>query len=350
MIVAAWLVATALAPSQHRGASERVTIAAVGDVLLHKELQRQAIASPIRFRSLWQGLAAELSAADMTYANLEGPMAYGINRALQEVPDPGLRFDDEVYTGWNRFNYPPQLADDLARAGFDVVSTANNHALDRGALGADRTLDALDHFGVAHTGTRRAGSRDPWHAVVHANGFAIAWLACAQHTNHLPDDRRQVLRCFARDRTLEAQVRTLAADPAVDAVIVTPHWGAEYVAAPNGKQRRLARRLIDAGALAVLGSHPHVLQPWTTHVAPDGHEGFIVYSLGNFVSHQQELGRRTSAVVSITLARDESGRARFERADYVPFAVREDGGRFFAEIVTDGPSHALVADLLRPLQ
>ncbi len=325
-LITTWLLSTvgvsapATAPTTKpaNGCQDRIVVAAVGDLLMHRELQQQAMAAPDGFGELWTGVADVLAAADVTVANLEGPAAFGLARDGREHRDPGLVFDDIVYTGWNRFNINPSIAGDLRASGFDLVSTANNHALDRGALGIDRTLDALDAAGLAHTGTRRQGSLAPWHTVTWTGGVQIAWLACATHTNHLPDPRRQVLRCSAAEAIVSDLSRR------VDAVIVTPHWGAEYVARPNGKQRRLARRWLEAGATAVIGSHPHVLQPAARHRTRDGRDGYVLYSLGNFVSHQRQLPRRTSVVAVLTLSRDAGGWSVVD-ARYLPITVELDG-------------------------
>src|SRR5690606_14621563 len=140
-----------------------VTVAAIGDLMFHHELQQQAYRAPDRFLDLWSSVIDLLGAADITYGNLESPAAWGIDRKVAEAPDPGLRIANKVYSGYATFNVHPSMADDLVRTGFDVVSTANNHALDRGSRGVDRTLDALDQAGLRHTGTRRRGTAEPWH-------------------------------------------------------------------------------------------------------------------------------------------------------------------------------------------
>src|SRR5204863_9732776 len=114
--------------------------------------------------------------------------------------------------------------------------------------------------------------------------------------------------CFKQTKELLATVRALAPD--VDAVIVTPHWGKEYDPVPQEKQRTLAQQLVDAGATAVLGAHPHVLQPWEKRVAADGREAFVLYSLGNFAHHQRSLPRRSSIIAYLGLRKDASGKVR----------------------------------------
>lgn len=315
-------------------AGDRITIAAVGDLLLHHELQIQAYAAPEGFLAIWGGVQDLVTRADVAYANFEGAAAAGLNRRGVAVADPGKKFDKVVYTSYPRFNYHPSLVDDLVRTGFDVVSTANNHALDREPPGVDRTIAALDKGGLKHTGTRAttAAADAPWHAITESKGVRVAWLACAHHTNQIPDPHGQVLGCYDKGR-VEEVVRTLAADPAIDAVIVTPHWGKEYKPEPDAAQRSFAGRLAEAGATAVIGAHPHVLQPWEVRRTKDEREVLVMYSLGNFASHQPELPRRSSMVLYVGLTRPPGKKAFVHGVRYVPLHVRQDGERFFVEAV-----------------
>ena len=312
---------------------DTLTIAAVGDLLLHHELQIQAYAAPEGFLAVWGEVKDLLALADISYANLEGAVATGLNRKGEPVTDPGRVFDRVVYSSYPRFNYHASLLDDLIRSGVDVVSTANNHALDRESTGVDATIAALDRVGLAHTGTRTRGATGPWHAVTRAGGLNVAWLACTFSTNQIPDPDDQVLGCYAPAGALEREVAALAADPAIDAVIVTPHWGREYSDEPDRAQRKLARRLAEAGATAVIGSHPHVLQTWELLRTKDGREVPVVYSLGNFASHQPELPRRSSMILYLGLTRPPGAKAHVHGVRYVPLHVRQDGERYLVEAI-----------------
>lgn len=315
-------------------ARESIVVAAVGDLLIHHELQIQATKAPERFRVLWAGVEDLLRAADLTYANLEVPLAAGVLKSGEEVADPGLVFDRKVYTAYPRFNVHPSMAEDLVKSGVDVVSTANNHALDRGALGADKTLAALDAAGLKHTGTRARGDAGPWHAVTTIKGFSVAWLACTMHTNMIEDDAGQVLRCFDEPERVADEVRTLAKAKGIDAVIVTPHWGKEYTPTPTKQQQEFARKWAEAGAAAIVGNHPHVLQPWELITTKDGREVLVAYSLGNFVSHQPDLAKRSTAILMFGLGRARAGAPTFVTGiGYVPVHVRQTGDEFFAEAI-----------------
>lgn len=322
---------------------EVVTIAAVGDIMGHHELQMQAYKAKTRFFDIWSNIEDLLGNADITYGNLEAPLARGITRKLERVEDPGMVFDNSVYSGYAMFNIHKSLAADMKKVGFDVVSVANNHSLDRGPLGIDHTIEHLDEVKILHTGTRKQGKKTPWHAVTESKGMRIAWLACTLHTNFGKDHLGQVLHCFKGDKVKQL-VEELAADASIDAVIVTPHWGKEYADQPSEGQMKYAQEWVDAGATAIIGSHPHVLEPWAKLTAKDGREAFVIYSLGNFMSHQRTLNRRTTIVLYFGLRKRDDGQVELVGARYVPLHTRMVGNKqkFFVEAIdrVGGPADA----------
>lgn len=344
---AAALVAPALAAEPQRmtfragcEAGERIVVAAVGDLLFHNSLQRQALTSTGNYRQFWRALEPLLKSADITYGNLEGPVADGVSLMGRPVKGAGRRWDGNVYgapVGALNFNYHPTLVDDLKVSGFDVVSTANNHAADRGALGMDRTVEALRGGSLAFTGTRsRSDAADQrWAVKTTASNFTVAWIACTYSTNGMPDRARQALNCYAdRDRVLE-EIRWNAVDPDVDAVILTPHWGIEKSTTPLKSDRAYARAAIEAGATAVIGTHPHVLQGWERIEAADGRHGLVVYSTGNFISNQVSDDQRTGIVALLELNRRTSGaKAEVSAAGFVPTWV-ERGVHRVSEMTVD---------------
>ena len=288
------------------------TFAFAGDVLPHALIQSDAAGRADHFIAALLPIAPFLAAADVAVVNLESPIARDVGPGGRDAADPGTRFDNRVYSGYPRFNAHPSLATALAHVGVDVAQTANNHALDRGPLGVDRTLTALADAGIAATGTVPRGGTGPWHSTVDVGiggrRVRVALLACTYSVNGLPDPARQALRCFSNAPAVPSLIAGLAADPAIDAVILLPHWGAEYAPTPTPRQRALARAAIEAGAVAVVGAHPHVLQPVETVAASDGRQGVVAYSLGNFLSSQWALPRRTGAVLYLDLMRDDQGR------------------------------------------
>lgn len=304
--------------------AHEVHIIAVGDVLLHPPLQKKGLSQG--FQSLWTVTIPQLKNADITYGNLEGPAAGMIDMQGKETKD-----ERRAYTSFPMFNYSPDLVKALKSSGFDVLSTANNHTLDRLSLGIDRTIATLNDHQMAYAGTRPRNSEGTWYTVTVKNTISIAWVACSQDTNGIADRHRQVLLCY-RDKP---QVLELITELAKihDAVIVTPHWGVEYQTRPNKAQHRLAHEFAQAGALAVLGSHPHCVQPFDWITTSAGGKVFIAYSLGNFISNQGSLKNRASGLLSLHLKK-EAGVTTIDKVAYQPTYMENRSALMSLSLVT----------------
>jgi len=291
---------------------DRITIGAVGDVLLHGPLQTQGYKHG--FQTLWTDIADYLALPEMMYANLEGPAARGVAKGGHAAKDPGPVFDGNVYSGYPTFNYNPQIVKDLKSSGFDILGTANNHAMDRGNLGVEGTIDAMDEYGMPFMGTRKPGGDDTFYTITTQGGFKLAWIACAWSTNGIPDQKDLVLDCFDTGRVSQ-YIKKLK--PTVDAVIVTPHWGTEYENSPNAQQKKFGHQWLEDGAAAIIGSHPHVPQTWEKYTTSDGREGIILYSLGNFVSNQSAVNKQASLLLYVGLTKKD-GKAWVNGVRYLP--------------------------------
>jgi poly-gamma-glutamate synthesis protein (capsule biosynthesis protein) len=229
------------------------------------------------------------------------------------------------------FNFNPRVLSDLVQSGFDVISTANNHAMDRGPLGVDRTVEGAERAGLPQTGMRRRDdTRSPWHTITREGGFTLAWIACTYGTNGMPDPNRQVLNCYSQTGVMEREINELANDSRIDAVIVTPHWGTEGSSSPGSREKALARRFFQAGALAVIGAHPHVLQTWEK-VVVGGRERFVAYSTGNFLSNQLYYGtpQRTGTILYLGLTRTRDGTV-INGVKHTPTYMKRDPFRVYA--------------------
>lgn len=335
------------------GACARPDLTFAGDVLLHSLIQSDAASRPNSFAPALAPVAASLSRAAISVVNLEGPAARNIAPSGREVADPGTRFDGRIYSGYPRFNYHPSIADALRSAGIDVVQTANNHAMDRGPLGADLTLAALSGAGLATTGTHPRGGPASWHTVQQVSGSSIAFLACTFSTNGLPDPADQALGCYGNQPSIPTLIHSLNAQPNIDGVVLLPHWGTEYSARPTPRQRQLARSAAEAGAIAIVGAHPHVLQPLETIQTEDGRRVPVAFSLGNLISSQWRLERRTGAILYLDLTTNAQGRLEASGPRYLPTRVERTVDRGVAvfpaaHLATGGPSLAHAQRILGP--
>ena len=154
--------------------------------------------------------------------------------------------------------------------------------------------------------------------MTHAGGLTVAWLACTYGTNGIPDLHNQVLPCFQRQDEVLAEIGRLFADPSIDAVIFTPHWGIEYSRVIERRERDLARAAVEAGALVVVGTHPHVLHEWQHITASDGRKALVIYSTGNFISAQRGPEQRIEIIAILSLERaPNSGKAHLSGANYI---------------------------------
>ena len=257
-------------------------------------------------------IAPEITKADYAVVNLEVPLGGG--------PD---------YTGYPCFSAPDSYAAALKDAGFDLFLTANNHCLDRRDKAARRTLLALDSLGVDHIGTYRdAAQRDslvPFIKDIH--GIKFGFLNYTYGTNGIEPRDGVEVSLIDRDKMAREIKKTRQAG--AEFVVVTVHWGVEYVLLENANQRSLTDFLIDQDVDMIIGSHPHVIQPMkVVRNERSQKDVLVVYSLGNFISNMKTVDTRGGALVRATVERDESGRPVLKSADYdIFFSAKPDGGR-----------------------
>lgn len=252
--------------------------------------------------------------------NLEGPAAMGITKDFKDLGDVGFTYDQIVYSGTNfLFNFHPQILMDLKVSGVDLVSNSNNHSLDRSSLGIDRTIEAAEALEVPLVGIKHSKAAAPLnYYVANVHGYNLAFLACTEMTNGFVDKKKQLLYCYQDATKIENEIRELSTRKDIDGVIVMPHWGVEYAAKPDNQQRAFAQRFLRAGALAIVGSHPHVFQPVEYVTLSDGRKAIVAFSMGNFLAYQKDLNRKTGAVIYLRLQRDARGRVQLVNSYYTP--------------------------------
>lgn len=306
------------------------TISFVGDILVHRAIYEAVVNGSKRFASTWKKTIPYFQKADFSVGNLEGPAALGIDAKGKDHGDIGFVYDGVVYSGTNFvFNYHPQILPELLQSGFDLLTVANNHSLDRLSVGIDRTLQAAAHYGIPTVGTRMSNNnpKGDFYQIKDIQNVRVAFIGCTEMTNGKPDKYNQVLWCYKQSDKIVDMIKDLSKRSDVDAIIVLPHWGDEYEKAPDRDQRSYARKFLDAGATAIIGSHPHVLQPWEKYVTPDGRETLIAYSLGNFLAGQQGLEKQTGAIIYLGLSKEGQGSAKIFGVGYTP--TYRDGAEIF---------------------
>ncbi len=254
-------------------------LVAVGDIMMH---QRQitsgynAEEKSYDFRSFFSEVKPILSKGDWIWCNLETTLSGE---------------DLRGYTGYPEFNAPDALADALEYAGFNIVTNANNHSLDRREQGVIRTLEKLHRHPFVTKGTAASADEADQVKIAVKNGISLAVLAYTYGTNGIPiPDGKDYLVSLIDPAKMLEDIRA-AREKGADLVAIALHFGDEYHLEPNDYQKELVRQLIAGGADIILGSHPHVVQPYefVTVAEPNGgatRKGLVIYSLGNFISDQ----------------------------------------------------------------
>ncbi len=297
---------------------EPITIhmSAFGDTMCHLTNIKNAYNSSTKdydFANVFQNIKKYTQNADIAIGNLETTFA-GSSRG---------------YTGYPTFNAPEILGKNLKDIGVDVLTTANNHCMDKGNSGLVSTLNFLDNYGIAHTGTARSEDEQNTILIKDVNGIKIAFLSYTYGTNGItiPSDKPYSVNLI--DKELIKKHITSAKEQNVDVICVSMHWGIEYKLKPNSTQKDLADFLFDNGVDIILGSHPHVLEPMEkrTITLNDGttKDGFVIYSLGNFVSGQIYANTKSTVILDIQITKDSEGKISIDSVKYTPVYLYDKG-------------------------
>ena len=286
------------------------TLVFTGDLMQHSpqyKRARQADGS-YDYSACFEEVAPLIAGADLAVGNLE------------------VTLGGEPYSGYPCFSAPDDWLYALRDIGFDLLTTSNNHCLDRGRNGVLRTLDVADSAGVSTLGTYRddADRAARYPLLVEVNGIRFVFLAATYGTNgfsvpapcrvnalsHLPKEDYTYLD------ELEADIAAAhALHP--DVLIAIMHWGYEYKLQPSRVQRELADWLLDHGVDHIIGGHPHVIQP--TELVYDDYYAdphLVAYSQGNFISNMSAPNTDTGTLLTL----------RFRKVGFVTRLVdiRED--------------------------
>ena len=293
------------------------TILSAGDIMMHSpqtKAGRLPDGAGYDFSFMFEKIAPILQEADLVVGNLETPLAGAENGG---------------FTGYPLFNAPEELAMNLKEAGFSLVSTANNHSLDRKYQGLCATLNHLDSAGLLHTGAFRTPEERAQILYIEVKGVKLAAIAATYGTNglSLPAEHSYALNYIREERLLE-DIRKARAEGA-RYVILMLHWGVEYQPKPGQEQVDMAMRLLEGGADLILGNHPHVLQRGEAirtgeEAGEPGKTKFVMYSQGNFVSNQEGLERLCSMLLKLTIGVDgATGEPYFQEAGYIPIYTQK---------------------------
>ena len=269
-----------------------VSFVSVGDNLIHSSIYRQANARAgggenYDFTAAYANVADRIAQPDVATINQETVMS-----------------GTDAPSSYPLFNSPQALGDQMIDLGFDVFNLANNHMLDMGADGLDTTLQYWNSkTQVVHTGAYR--NPEEFYQVESntVNGLKIGYVGATSYTNglSLPEGSSLTYILTSEEDLLQAKIE--AAREVCDLVVVNIHWGNEYATEPTQEQRELAQKMLNWGADVILGHHPHVLQTIEYLPKYDGEQGLVIYSLGNFISAQDQGMRMIGGMLNYTLTK-----------------------------------------------
>jgi poly-gamma-glutamate capsule biosynthesis protein CapA/YwtB (metallophosphatase superfamily) len=214
----------------------------------------------------------------------------------------------EGYSGYPFFNTPDDFITALKNAGFDLLSTANNHALDRGESGIRRTIGQLTKNHINYNGTFLSEKDRDSIRIFNIKGIKTAFLAYTYGTNGIPIPKGKDYLINLIDTVKIRKEISLARRDGADIVLVHFHFGDEYQRYPNNYQKVVVEKTINYGADIIIGGHTHVLQPIRYFKTRDAglDSGFVIYSMGNFISNQRWRYSDGGMVLSFTLIKNVS--------------------------------------------
>lgn len=275
-----------------------MSLVMVGDALIHDSIYKDAYVGDNNydFMDMFTDIGEIIQDYDLRYYNQETIIG-GKDLGLSNYP---------------MFNSPDEIGGDLVKTGFNMVSLANNHSMDKREKGILYSVN----FWRSLDNVITAGSYDSWDArneikVYEQNGIKYAFLSYTIGTNgiSLPAGKEYLVNLYD-DEVVKEDIENIK--DKVDVIIVAMHWGNEYTHKPNAEQKRIAKYLSDLGVNLIIGSHPHVIQP-VDYVG----DTLVIYSLGNFISSQRSLG--LAKIIGLLVGLDivvENDKVTFENIKY----------------------------------
>lgn len=297
-----------------------INVCMIGDMLIHEGVYKTGLESDgsYNFDHLFANILTDLAASDMNIVNQE---------TILGGTEMGLG-------GYPAFNSPQEIGDAEVKAGFNIILHATNHTLDRGLSGVNNTIE---FWKTKHPDTTYLGIHDSEEDakniyVYEKQGFKVAVLNYTYGTNGIaiPSSAPYCVDTFDDEAKVRDDIRR--AHKLADMVIVCPHWGTEYVYESTSYQDQWTNVFLEEGVDVVLGTHPHVIEPVKEFTREsDGHKMVVYYSLGNFVSNQDEIPRMIGGMAKLTLYK-KGDNASIKSYEFEPVVTHKRYG--YKEITT----------------
>ena len=255
-----------------------LTLVMGGDALIHSAVYGDAkVGNKYNFNGMLEHIKPIISKYDLAYYNQETILG-GTELGLSTYP---------------RFNSPYEVGDAFINAGFNVVSLANNHTLDRGSSAIVNSRKYWNNKDVMVNGSATSLEEKNNIDIREKNGITYAMLSYTTTTNGLPRKNNYYVNWYEKE-TVKQDI--LSVRDKVDFLMVAMHWGTEYNTGVTAKQREIAKYLASLGVDLIIGTHPHVIEP-----AEYIDDTFVIYSLGNIISAQRTDEQLSGLLMSVTV-------------------------------------------------
>ncbi len=307
------IIESAVSEEKAEIAEYRQSFIACGDNIIYgtKQARLDAVEGgrTFNYKTYYSGVSDIIEKTDIAFINQETLMC-GDGYSLSYYP---------------MFNSPQDLGYDLQELGFDVVNIANNHMLDKGADGLQRTIEFWKGMNVLMIGGYENQEDFDSIRIYEKEGLKIAFLSYTYATNGITKaPSSPIVIPYIDDDDIIRQA-SLARE-AADLVFASVHWGDEGSFTPNDEQRRVAQLFADCGIDVIIGHHPHVIQPveWLSGV--EGNKTLCVYSLGNFMAQQDRDYNMVGGIIGFDIVYSEGVETRIENPIFTPTAFHFNGG------------------------
>ncbi len=269
-----------------------ITISAVGDLMCHSPQFEYAKvnADSFDFNPTFKFISQYLNKSDLTFGNLETVTGGKLSG----------------YSGYPFFNVPDEFVTAIKNAGFGLLATSNNHALDKGEKGLLRTISVINKNNIGYVGTYSSEKDRDSIRILNIKGIKIAFLAYTYgvNGNYIPKDKPYLLKLI--DTVQIKKDIKKAREKGTELVFVYIHFGDEYHKLPTNYQMMIVNKTIQDGADIIIGSHPHVVEPVAFFKTIGGklETGFVAYSLGNFISNQRWRYSDAGVILKLFITKD----------------------------------------------
>jgi poly-gamma-glutamate synthesis protein (capsule biosynthesis protein) len=284
-----------------------ISISAVGDLMCHSPQFEYArvSADSFNFYPAFEIIRQYLRNSDFSFGNLETVTAGKL----------------KGYSGYPFFNVPDEFVAAVKSAGFNLITTSNNHALDDGEMGLLRTISIIKNNGLYYTGTFTSKKDRDSIRIFNIKGIKLALLAYSYGTNGNPLPKEKPFLINLIDTVLIRNDINLSRHIGAEIVLVYFHFGTEYKRTPSNFQKIIVQKTIEDGADLIIGGHPHVIEPAAFFKTNGGKldTGFVVYSLGNFISNQRWRYSDAGVILKIILKKNlNDGNISILKVNFLP--------------------------------